>query len=239
MVFEARPGELWGTVLERQADGSWLARPERYAGSPGGAAGFVVMSEDEIARLSAPITTPATQPQPPLPPLPVWADRPEVLPGYQAGPAAPPTPGFEPRPLLPEDLLIEQRNSQILGQNLEAVGRPRPAEGYEPHHILPSEKWAELDDLRRQFGAWNIDLNDAANGVWLPGSQSAHDSVGSYHTRLHNSDYRRAIDEAFEGVTSREAALAVLRDIRLQLEAGTFPGSRPRPPSPSQNQSGP
>jgi hypothetical protein len=239
MVFEARPGELWGTVLERQADGSWLARPERYAGSPGGAAGFVVMSEDEIARLSAPITTPATQPQPPLPSLPVWADRPEVLPGYQAGPAAPPTPGFEPRPLLPEDLLIEQRNSQILGQNLEAAGRPRPAEGYEPHHIVPSEKWAELDDLRRQFGAWKVDLNDAANGVWLPGSQSALDSEGSYHNRLHNSDYRRAVERAFEGVASREDALEVLDRIRGQLEAGTFPGSRPRLPRPSQNQPGP
>jgi hypothetical protein len=140
---------------------------------------------------------------------------------------------------LPEDLLIEQRNSQILGQNLETAGRPRPAEGYEPHHIVPSEKWAELDDLRRQFGAWNIDLNDAANGVWLPGSQSAHDSVGSYHTRLHNSDYRRAVEKAFEGVASREEALEVLDRVRGHLEAGTFPGSRPRLPKPSQNQPGP
>jgi len=223
-------------VLERQPDGSWLARPERYAGIPGGATGFVVMSEDEIARLSAPITTPVAPPQPPLPPLPAWANRPEALPGYQAGPATPPTPGFEPRPLVPEDLLIEQRNSQILGQNLEAAGRPRPAEGYDPHHILPSEKWAELDDLRQQFAEWGIDLNDAANGVWLPGSGAPSDAAGSYHERIHNSEYRRAVQRAFEGVTSHEDALATLDRIRTQLEAGTFPGSRPRVPKPPQDQ---
>jgi hypothetical protein len=82
--------------------------------------------------------------------------------------------------------------------------------------------------LRDKFEQWGIGLNDAANGVWLPGSTAPSDATGSYHERLHNSEYRDAISRAFEGIATRQDALDKLAEIKQQLQAGTFPGSRPR-----------
>ena len=227
MVFEARPGELWGTVLERQPDGSWLARPERYAGIPGGAAGFVVMSEDEIARLSAPITTPVAPPPPTLPPLPVWADRPEAVPPYQEAPPAPATPGFEPTPVAPDDHIItrdQEEQRRFRGRVLqEAFARDpnfRP-ELYEAHHIIPLNEYPDLQGLREKLALWDIDLNSVANGVPLP--KNAGEGVGTPHRDTQNNPvYERALLERFSEVDSPEEARFVLERIKEELLNGTF-----------------
>jgi A nuclease family of the HNH/ENDO VII superfamily with conserved AHH len=197
---------------------------------------FQILPEGQRQYVEQPITTPA---QPPgngsPPPLPADNNHPQPgTPGYVAAPPA--GPSVETLPAAPpttaNDLIIERRNSEILGDNLRAAGRPPPIgangeeiAGYDPHHILPSGKWSELDRLRQRFADWGIDLNDAANGVWLPGSQAPADATGSYHERLHNGEYRDAIAEAFRGITTRDKALDKLVEIRQQLENGTFPGT--------------
>jgi len=88
--FEVRQGEVYGRLLEHDpVSQRWEVVREHVRGvqTP---QGFAVMNDEELARFLAPTTTPAA-PQPPgLLPLPVWADRPEVLPPYRAdGPVAP------------------------------------------------------------------------------------------------------------------------------------------------------
>ena len=219
-----------------QAAGS----PEEVEGTWTTVGRFVPLSDTERAEMLRPTTTPA-QPQPPQspPPLPASHESSQPLPGYTPEGVQQPTVIGTPAAPQPtwEDLVIEASNSEKLGQNMRDVGRTPPLDsdgnelpGYIPHHMLPSEKWAELDPLRDRFAAWNIDLNSADNGVWLPGYRSPTDALGSYHESLHNGDYRDAFRDAFRGVTTREEAVSVLADIRSQLQEGSFPGSRPRRP---------
>ena len=214
-------------MLERQFDGSWLARPERYAGIPGGATGFVVMSEDEIARLSAPITTPVAPPQPPLPPLPAWADRPEVLPPYQEASPPPATPGFEPTPVAPDDHIItrdQEEQRRFRGRVLqEAFARDpnfRP-ELYGAHHIIPLNEYPDLQGLREKLALWDIDLNSVANGVPLP--KNAGEGVGTPHRDTQgNPEYRDALLSRFSDVQTRDEALFVLQQVKEELRQNTF-----------------
>lgn len=133
--------------------------------------------------------------------------------------------------ILVEDVrnfILERRNSTILGDNLEASGRTRPDyDGAEPHHVIPSGD-RRVEDLRQSLKGWGIDINDADNGVWLPGSRSPDSAPGAYHPRLNNDQYRDAIREALRGVRSPDEARETLRSIGERLKQGEFPGVRPR-----------
>lgn len=88
---------------------------------------------------------------------------------------------------------------------------------------------ADMDRVRAELQRLGLDLNDAANGVWLPGWRSAEGSPGAYHQALNNDVYNRAIRSLFRDVTTLDEARAVLADIKGQLKDGSFPGVRPRP----------
>jgi hypothetical protein len=228
LVLQTRLPQQYDVPNSPEEDGTWITVGR-----------FTPQSDEERARMLRPTTTPA-QPQGPNspPPLPANADRFEPLPGYEgeAGqPVAIGTPAT-PQPSW-QDLIIEASNSEELGRSLRAAGISPPLDdhghehpGYRPHHMLPSAKWSDLDPLRAKFAAWNIDLNSADNGVWLPSSSSPTDAPGSYHDRLHNTEYKEAFGDAFVGITTREQALGVLASIRSQLQNGEFPGTRPRGP---------
>ena len=103
-------------------------------------------------------------------------------------------------------LTRNRRNAgTALATNLELAGYPNPqAQGlvqWQPHHIVPFEENNEFArkarDLITDAG---IDLNSAANGVWLPWSQTrGHDSIvtnrfeldvtPTTHSRVHNKKY--------------------------------------------------
>ena len=85
-----------------------------------------------------------------------------------------------------------------------------------------------MDALRTRLVTLGINLNDAANGVWLPGPNAPQDATEAYHRRLNNADYNDAVIASFKGVANQEAAAAILKDVRSQLQNGTFPGVRPR-----------
>jgi A nuclease family of the HNH/ENDO VII superfamily with conserved AHH len=230
--FESRPGELNGRVYDRLPDGSWQSREGGYVGFPV-EMGFRVLSDEELRNLRAPISTPALPPRNSSPPpLPVGGDeRDNGTPGYGAAPPAVGTPGMGAAPpVTVDDLIIERRNSEILGGNLEAAGQARP-EGYEAHHIVPSRAGGQdMEQLRQRLGDLGLNLNEAANGVWLPGVGAPDDATGAYHPRLNNTEYNEAVLNAFRGVTTLERARQVLADIGSQLQQGgnAFPGIRPR-----------
>ncbi|MCY7317077.1 MAG: AHH domain-containing protein [Rubrivivax sp.] len=232
MRFEVGQGALWGKVLDKQPGGTWVARPERYAGFSDGASGFTVLSDADIARLRAPITTPIPPPQPGSPPpLPIVNAPGNTTPGSQPAPPLPGTPGYvgAPPPSA-QELIIERRDSEAPGASLEASGQARP-QGYEAHHIVPSRAGdARMEALRQRLSGMGLDQNEAANGVWLPGPDAPLDAPGAQHRQLNNGGYNNAVVEAFRGVTTPERAREVLQDIRTLLQKGgdAFPGIRSR-----------
>jgi hypothetical protein len=230
--FERRTGEVWGRVYDKLPGGGWVVRDEGYTGY-GSGAGFVVLSEDEVARLRAPITTPSLPQGPSSPPaLPVWVDRPQATPGFQVGPPTPATPGREAatQPTAQELLIQKAKDSKALGDNMEAAGMYAPGPGYERHHIVPTTAGdARMDAVRAKLKALGLDLNDAANGVWLPGHRADPNAPEAYHPRLNNDVYNDTVANALKDLTNLQAAIRVLADIRSQLQANDFPGVRPRP----------
>ncbi len=109
--FFGPDGSTLGMVQEQQRDGSWqVVRDNASLVEVMGR--YVALTPQELGRAQAPLIT-TTAPQTPsgAPPLPAWADRAEVIPGYLAQPATPTnttTPGVTPHW---QDLLLEQSNS--------------------------------------------------------------------------------------------------------------------------------
>ncbi len=97
------------------------------------------------------------------------------------------------------------------------------------HHIVP----VELFDtpLGMQLCRWDIDLNSAENGVWLP-SCEYDGRVAALHTGGPPGRYRGYIEEQFEGVSSRADALAIIDSIRQDLLSGDLELNRSALPCP-------
>jgi hypothetical protein len=90
--------------------------------------------------------------------------------------------------------------------------RSRPA-GAAAHHIAAES--ARLADRARQILArFNIDINGAANGIFLDAAQ---------HARIHPHAYYQAVNRMLSQATTRAEALAVLDRIRALIAAGKFP----------------
>lgn len=123
---------------------------------------------------------------------------------------------------------LSQQHSNRLRRNMEAKGRFRPPNS-STHHIVP---WNDSDEnaeiartLLEQVG---IHFDDEVNGVYLPRDRNyvPHpDMPNAYaHSIVHKRIYYFNIATLLiqeEG--DRKGVEAVLRDIALELEKGTFP----------------
>jgi A nuclease family of the HNH/ENDO VII superfamily with conserved AHH len=174
--FEVPPGALYGVLQQRDEYGDWQTTKTGVRLWEVGNQ-RMALTDNEIRALNAPMSNPADpRSTPPLvTPIPTDRDQMPPLPGMDmAPPDVGAIPGYEVMPPLTiADLLLDKQNSEILGDNLRAAGSAKPAEGYEAHHIVPSGAGdVRMDALRAQLVALGIDLNDAANGVWLPGPKA-------------------------------------------------------------------
>ena len=171
-------------------------------------------------------------------------ERPRGTPGYGED-SLPPLPSLLPQIHIPaapaplinpsapppdrDDQMRDKTPSEILGGNLEAAGVPRPPDTA-AHHIVPyGDRRAQR--IRDLLGSFNppIDLNSAANGVFLP-SRPGSTAPGAYHPSLHSDDYYDALRDDFRNVGTRDEAIEALDRIRDQLLDATYPGSKPVPP---------
>jgi hypothetical protein len=120
-------------------------------------------------------------------------------------------------------------DSNVLGRRLQAVGRKKPSDGYEAHHIIPSKEEAanKLRDLLRNKG---IDINHPDNGVWLSrGSQTGNISAEYKHefTFQDHPEYFERLEEIFlkNSKITKKQIIDKLRKIGEYLEAGKLPPS--------------
>ena len=106
-----------------------------------------------------------------------------------------------------------------LGANMEAVGITRPPNS-DAHHIVASgsERAERARELIEEAG---IDINEAANGVYLPSNAHYPDQVAPTHRRVHSNAYYQAIIDRLEGVGSSERR-AEMTDIAYELANNLF-----------------
>ena len=89
------------------------------------------------------------------------------------------------------------------------------------HHIVAHGRKiaAPAQNVLTRF---NIHIDDAANGVFLP-DRAASAAPGMYHRTLHTTRYYQAVNQALTSARTRQKALDILDDIRTELLNGTFP----------------
>lgn len=232
--LEFGPPQLKAIALGSLAAGAALAAWQARNGN----AGRDMLTPEEQAAANQPLINvpPPAEPSgvPPLAAPTPGDDAATTLPGTPIdGPQLPPIehlPIADPVTLDDTILTRDGRDAKELGDNLTAAGQPKPGVGYQPHHKVPvAAGGPEMAALREKLAALGIDINDAANGVWLPGPASDPNAPEAYHPRLNNGEYNAAVIDAFRDVTTAADARLTLDRIGNSLQQGDFPGVRPRP----------
>ncbi|MEP7042574.1 MAG: AHH domain-containing protein [Dokdonella sp.] len=102
--------------------------------------------------------------------------------------------------------------SKALGRALERAGYVR-GKGEVAHHLVA---WDALlaGPARKILKRFGIDINEAANGVFISRAM---------HNHLHTRAYYDAVYDELLMANSREEALAILDRIRRRILAGSFP----------------
>jgi hypothetical protein len=112
-------------------------------------------------------------------------------------------------------------NSTRLGDNLERAGWPKPHEDAHAHHIVQggSEDTFAIESraLLRDYG---IDIDEAANGVWLPRSDSVTQTAARGHLSkgMHTTEYRRVVLERLRSAASSAAPGEAPAALRAELQ---------------------
>lgn len=116
-------------------------------------------------------------------------------------------------------------NSTTLGKNLEAIGVSRPGPGsVAAHHIVAHGDQRALN-VRAILQQEGIDIDEAANGVFLPRSSKFAEQMpelGPPHSRIHTDNYYTAL-EARLGATAPGEIRDELQKIASELISGEFP----------------
>jgi hypothetical protein len=120
----------------------------------------------------------------------------------------------------PKQLLGKTASSSILGKNLEAMGVVRPSNSAAHHIVAGSDRRAAL--ARSILQREGIDINEAANGVFLPRSSGVARPPRTTHSRVHTDLYYREVEQRL-----RNAAPGTVRTeldrIANELLNGIFP----------------
>jgi hypothetical protein len=111
-------------------------------------------------------------------------------------------------------------DSRVLSDNLEAVGKVRP-ENSAAHHIVAG-KHSGADEARRLLKEEDIDINEAANGVFLPMNSKYVIGETTSHANVHTFKYFQEINRRLEQtpVGQRRNALGKIAE---ELQKGIFP----------------
>ncbi len=98
-------------------------------------------------------------------------------------------------------------------------GMPEPDYPNAAHHIVAGAA-AAASRAREILEKFNIDINDANNGVFLPTVKGV--SKAAYHPSVHTAAYYQKVTDLLEEATTRKECIEILRGIAEQLSNGTF-----------------
>ncbi|MEA5023430.1 hypothetical protein SDC9_21106 [bioreactor metagenome] len=113
-------------------------------------------------------------------------------------------------------------NHSLKLKNNLLKGQSDPGPNHAAHHIVAhGAKKLEAVLSRAILKKYNIDIDAAENGVFLPTVRGA--GSAAYHPGLHTNRYYENVYSLLKGAKDRNDAIRILNDIRQQLLNGTFP----------------
>ncbi|MBK9265393.1 MAG: AHH domain-containing protein [Polyangiaceae bacterium] len=113
-------------------------------------------------------------------------------------------------------------SARALGRNMEIAGMKRLA-GEFAHHIVAhgADKAKKALEILQKF---DIKVDDAVNGVFLPGHSKSPNPLGkAVHSKVHTDAYYRAVERLLQRAKTKGDAIQTLRFIAGQLEKGIMP----------------
>ena len=114
---------------------------------------------------------------------------------------------------------VSKASSKVLRENMIKAGIKVPEYPNAAHHIVAGNaKGAE--EARVILQKFDIDINDASNGVFLPTQKGVANSA--YHPGLHTNAYYVKVNEQLRMAETKEEILSILDDIAEELNLGTF-----------------
>jgi RHS repeat-associated protein len=121
-----------------------------------------------------------------------------------------------PRTVVPKGAAVGDAARTRLRAALGRHGFPVDAQA---HHIFGVTDFNSA--LGQKLHGWGVDLNGAANGVWLP-TKDYTGRVASIHRGRTGPAYRQAVNDRLTAATNRDEALEILADIKKELLDGTL-----------------
>lgn len=128
----------------------------------------------------------------------------------------------DPRIWLHDDEFDHLQASATLAQHMEVAGIGARPECYAAHHIV-AKNARHADEGREVLAKWGIELDDAANGVYLPQQKDDCGNGEAYHPQIHTRRYYLTVNRMLRLATSKEQAIATLREIARLLSLNQFP----------------
>jgi hypothetical protein len=113
-------------------------------------------------------------------------------------------------------------DSKVLGENLEAVGKVRPDNSAAHHIVAGGSQNTYAERTRVLLKNADIDINEAANGVFLPKNSKYLIDEASSHANIHTNVYYEAVYDRLKNL-SKEGFRGELQKIANELSQGIFP----------------
>ena len=122
-------------------------------------------------------------------------------------------------------ILGEPASGAILRENLFAVMDPQMREcieafgGVAAHHVVEGNDPAAVKS-RKLLEKYGIDINDAANGIFLPTDSNRSIFKGAVHKTHHTKEYSEYVYNELKDCKSREEVIKKLTEIKHHLYDG-------------------
>jgi hypothetical protein len=111
-------------------------------------------------------------------------------------------------------------SSNVLSDNLEAIGSTRPPNSAVHHMVAGSDRRAA--SVRAILRREGIDINEAANGIFLPRRSAVAQPPVLPHSRIHTDRYYNELTLRLRSAQPG-AVRETLREIAAEIANGTFP----------------
>ena len=117
--------------------------------------------------------------------------------------------------------VVESASSAKLAQNLISSGDSRPVQTAAHHIVAGAAKLAQ--PARDILAKFNISINDAANGVFLPANSNSVNTLGAnVHSTLHTTNYYETVNSMLSACVTKQEVLETLSTIKTMLLNGEF-----------------
>jgi hypothetical protein len=113
-------------------------------------------------------------------------------------------------------------DSKVLGDNLEAVGKVRPDNSAAHHIVAGGANNTYAKSTRELLKDADIDINEAANGVFLPRNSKYLIDEATSHASMHTGTYYETVYNRLKDLSKKDIRNELVK-ISDELLNGTFP----------------